>query len=264
MGIGAKIGAGRTAEIFEWNDGHIIKLFLADFPIDIIQREATLARAAHQSGVKTPAVGDLVEIDGRTGLIYERVDGEILLHHLIAKPWRVRAFAKDMAALHVSLHRGTVQDLPSQRASFKRRIKRQFDGDAQARLLAYLDTLPDGNTLCHDDFHPENIILSESGPVIIDWMTGMQGHALADVARTSLLLTIGVSPNANVVMRVLTGILRHQFHRAYISEYCRLSGAKWVEIERWMPIIAAVHTAENIPGEAHHLKRLVAPVVHPT
>jgi aminoglycoside phosphotransferase (APT) family kinase protein len=261
MKPGAKIGAGRTAEIYEWNDRQIIKLFNEGFPIDLIHREAQLARAAHQAGVATPAVGDLVEIDGRTGLIYDRVSGLILIEHIQARPWRMRAFAREMAALHVALHQTTGAGVPSQRDRFRSRIQRHFDGEAQTRLLDYLDTLPDGNTLCHDDFHPENILLTAAGPVIIDWMNGAQGHPLADVARTSLILTIGDSPNTSPLRRLLIRALRQQFHQAYITHYCRLTGTALADIERWLPVIAAVRIAENIPGEATQLRTLIAPII---
>ena len=261
MKPGAKIGAGRTAEIFEWNDRQIIKLFNEGFPVDLIHREAQVAHAAHQAGVATPAVGDVVEIGGRTGLLYDRVSGTMLIEHIQAKPWSVRAFARQMAALHAALHQRTGEGLPSQHDRFRSRIQRHFEGEDQSRLLDYLDSLPDGNTLCHDDFHPENILLTESEPMIIDWMNGVRGHPLADVTRTSLILTISDPPEASLVKRLLIRVLRHQFHQAYITHYCQLSGASPSEIERWLPIIAAVRTAENIPGEAPHLKALIAPII---
>ena len=78
-------------------------------------------------------------------------------------------------------------------------------------------------------------------------MNGTQGHALADVARTSLMLTIGVSPNTTLMMRLMLGLLRKQFH----------------QIKRWLPVVAAARVADNIPGEAPHLKAYIAPVVNP-
>ena len=39
------------------------------------------------------------------------------------------------------------------------------------KLLAWLDTLPDGQRFCHGDYHPGNVILTKAGPIVIDWMT---------------------------------------------------------------------------------------------
>ena len=48
--------------------------------------------------------------------------------------------------------------------------------------------LPQGNSLLHGDLHPNNVILSDSGPVIIDWFDASVGHPVVDIARSKLLM----------------------------------------------------------------------------
>src|SRR5438105_2291070 len=55
---------------------------------------------------------------------------------------------------------------------------------ARERLAA----LPDGTALCHGDFHPDNVLLSPRGPVVIDWSSASRGHPVGDLAWTSRLL----------------------------------------------------------------------------
>ncbi|TMA37195.1 MAG: aminoglycoside phosphotransferase family protein, partial [Deltaproteobacteria bacterium] len=43
-----------------------------------------------------------------------------------------------------------------------------------------LETLPDGDQLCHGDMHPGNIMLSRRGPMVIDWTNARRGHPAAD------------------------------------------------------------------------------------
>lgn len=52
----------------------------------------------------------------------------------------------------------------------------------------YLDTLPDGDSICHLDFLPDNIMIFNDQYFVIDWMTGCVGNPLSDVARTALIL----------------------------------------------------------------------------
>jgi Ser/Thr protein kinase RdoA (MazF antagonist) len=52
----------------------------------------------------------------------------------------------------------------------------------------YMDGLPEGNRLCHFDFHPDNVILTDKGPITIDWMTACKGEPVADAARTFIML----------------------------------------------------------------------------
>ena len=55
-------------------------------------------------------------------------------------------------------------------------------------VLHILDELPDGNILCHGDFHPGNILISDGHAVVIDFMNICHGHFLYDVARTTFLV----------------------------------------------------------------------------
>jgi len=49
--------------------------------------------------------------------------------------------------------------------------------------------MPDGDRLCHGDFHPMNI-LGEPSPVIIDWPDARRGDPAADVCRSYLLMKL--------------------------------------------------------------------------
>ncbi len=61
-------------------------------------------------------------------------------------------------------------------------------------VLTLLQTLPDTNQLCHNDFHPANILMDDQGPVIIDWMDAARADPLADVARTLILVQFAGLP----------------------------------------------------------------------
>ncbi len=54
--------------------------------------------------------------------------------------------------------------------------------------------LPDGDQVCHGDFHPDNIMLTPAGPRVIDWNNATSGNPLADIAWTSLILRMGEAP----------------------------------------------------------------------
>jgi len=54
--------------------------------------------------------------------------------------------------------------------------------------LNLLSELSDGSTLCHGDFHPGNIFISEGQLTVIDFMNVCKGPLLYDVARTVFLV----------------------------------------------------------------------------
>jgi aminoglycoside phosphotransferase (APT) family kinase protein len=55
--------------------------------------------------------------------------------------------------------------------------------ETKSTILASLGELPNGNVICHGDFHPKNVLITTEGPVIIDWADATLGHPLADVDR---------------------------------------------------------------------------------
>lgn len=77
--LGAPIARGMTAEVYAWDETRILKLFRPGWSADRVEHEAHIARVVHARGLPVPAVGDFVEIDGRHGLLYERVDGPSMM-----------------------------------------------------------------------------------------------------------------------------------------------------------------------------------------
>jgi len=58
-----------------------------------------------------------------------------------------------------------------------------------ARLHEQLHEIPfEGATLLHRDLHPENVILSPDGPVVVDWTNAGAGEPAFDVALVWVIL----------------------------------------------------------------------------
>src|SRR5574338_1237169 len=64
------LAEGRTAEIFLWDEDHILKLYRDWCPADWVDYESRVAHAIHAAGIPSPAAGEIVEVDGRRGLVY--------------------------------------------------------------------------------------------------------------------------------------------------------------------------------------------------
>jgi aminoglycoside phosphotransferase (APT) family kinase protein len=127
-----------------------------------------------------------------------------MLDVMPARPWRLGAYARHFAELHAGLHAKSVPDLPRQRERVEARVRSApLEARWRDAALRLLDTLPDGDRLCHGDFHPANVILSGAGPVIIDWPDATSGNPLADVARTLTLIRFGPLAEPSVVRRTV-------------------------------------------------------------
>ena len=246
--LGTPIAYGRTAEIYAWDEGQILKLFHDWFPRESIQYEARLAEVVHGSGLPVPAVGEMVTVNGRTGLIYERVAGVALFEVMPKRPWTIFHYGRRMAELHVAMHSKTIAlEIPRQRQRLVEKIESAAalpDG-LRGRILAALAKLPDGDQLCHGDFHPANVMATPQGEVIIDWIDATRGNPLADLARSSII-ALGVASTAQTT-RTLDKLFVRLFHAIYLRRYLALRPEGRGEYGRWLPIVAAARLSENIP-----------------
>jgi aminoglycoside phosphotransferase (APT) family kinase protein len=109
-------------------------------------REATIMEHARSHGFPVPRVLEVLH----DGLVLERVDGPTMLAELRRRPWRMSGAARTVAQLHAQLHEIVFEE---------------------ARLL-------------HLDLHPDNVLLSSRGPVVIDWTNARGGDPALDVALT--------------------------------------------------------------------------------
>jgi uncharacterized protein (TIGR02172 family) len=249
-------GRGRTADIYRWDDNQILKLFHTGWSLSAVEQEARISRLVAETGLPVPATGGLIEIDGRHGILFERIDGPTMLRHLGVKPWTAIPLLHAFADLHVRMHAHTMAmgELPSQRQQLTHLIEQASPLPAawMAAALAALDRLPDGTCLCHGDYHPDNVVMSTHGPIIIDWSEATSGNPLADVARTALIFRMGAPPPGGM-SPLLIGRIRAVAQVTYLQRYRRRAPALRAELAAWRLPIAAARLAAGIPEEQQQL-----------
>lgn len=246
--LGAPLATGRTAEIHAWEDGQVLKLFHNWFEPGDIEFEQRMAQAVHASGLPVPAAGEILRVNDRLGLVYERLDGPSMWEMLGRHPWRVLRYARQTAELHAEMHANATRPaIPSQRRRLEHKIRHADPLPAAHKeaVLSALARLPDGTSICHGDFHPGNILLTPSRAVVIDWIDASLGNPLADVARTSVI-ALGAAASSQVPKRAMKVFVR-LFHAVYLRHYFRLRPGGEDEYRRWLPVVAAARLSENIP-----------------
>jgi uncharacterized protein (TIGR02172 family) len=244
---GTPIARGFTAEIYPWKEGWILKLFNAGISRPAVEHEANKTRIVHATGLPVPAVGEITEIEGRFGMELERLEGISMLDALTKSPWKYPKFARQLAELHLDMHTRRVPELPTLGETLARKINQaeKLPENVRQAALKALEKLPDDDKLCHGDFHPGNILLTENGPVIIDWIDGSRGRPILDVARSSLLFGGGNIPSTIPGARLLR-ILQSNFYHIYQQRYFRVNPDKQKEFEQWLPVVAAGRLNEGI------------------
>lgn len=251
-----KIAEGREAEIFAWDDGAVLRLLRNPNARQQAEWEA-VAMGAAATACAVPAVRELTTVDGRPGIVMDRIDGEDLLTQLARHPWTVWVAGRISGELHAQLHRAVA---PETLPALKQRLHQTIETsplvphELKAPALAALDVLPDGDRLCHGDFHPGNVIMDGDRPVVIDWTAVRRGDPAADVARTLLMLRLGEPPPTSpLLLRLLTKVGRRIVTGAYLGSYRRHSDIDMAHVDRWELPVAVNRLNENIVEERPRL-----------
>ncbi len=250
------IARGRTAEVYALNDTQVLKLFFGPQQRGAAAYEADIARRVQATGYPAPAIGESVTIGDRPGILYARVDGIPFVAQVLAQPERAREYARWMAEFHAQMHAHPAVGLPRMRERLETKIQTATPLPPEWKTIALetLARLPEGDRLCHGDFHPNNILMTAHDPVVIDWMDASCGHPHGDLARTLYLLErSAVPPDLPDITQ-----LRRVFCQAYLQRYGELNRIDQECHHDWMLVIAAARLSEDIPEEQADLLAWIA------
>jgi hypothetical protein len=252
------LALGRTAEVYDWGGDRVLKLYFDWCPPHWVENESKVARAVVAAHIPTPAALEIIEVDGRRGIVYERVTGISMLQDMNARPWTSLRHARSLAELQAKINMLSVPGLFPYKDGLMNAIRSapHLSADLRASVLDLLPALPEGDRLCHGDFHPGNVMLTGNGPVVIDWMAACIGNPWADFTRTSLLLTIGPK-GAGKQLSPIVRLVIDLFHLVYVRRYLELLPDPQNERRKWRPVIAAARLNEHIEPECDALIRMV-------
>jgi aminoglycoside phosphotransferase (APT) family kinase protein len=240
--LGRRLGSGKEAEVFEFGEA-VIKLYKTGVPKRTVFREAAALAQAEALGLPVPSVAGVRQIDGRWGMVMDRIDGRSFADVIVAQPAEKAAHLKEMALLHHRIHACKATFFGSLKARLEADIRRAalLSERQQRSLLDNLAVLPDGDRLCHGDFHPWNVLGLPSRPSVIDWMAASRGSPAADVCRSYVLIRPIASDMAS----------------SYVEAYAQVSGEHPADIFRWLSVIAAARLAEDVPDEVDDLMAML-------
>ena len=239
--LGELLGAGKEAEVYLYRPGWVIKLTRWRRDHAPARCEDAILRGLERTGM-APAPGGVVEIAGRWGVVMEHVTGPVLAERLTA-PNGVEEVLSVMVDLHRRVHGWAAPTgLPRLKERLTRNIEgtRLLDEPTRRRLLDSLPTLPDGDRLCHGDFHPYNILGNGGGARIVDWLDASAADPVADVCRTFVLI----------------GSVNSALAERYVDAYCAATGMDRTAVHAWLPVVAAARLAEKVPEETERLLAL--------
>lgn len=249
--LGELVARGNTSDIWEWTPGTVIKLLSPGIPAHWAAIEVDITRRVHEAGLPAPATEGVVEVDGRLGVVLERVDGETMWERMKAAPDEVAHLIEVLVDIQTELHRAsTIDGLPLLTTRLGRKIgeAKQLSEAERAEALGMLKKSPLGTALCHGDMHPANIVMAARGMVIVDWFDAAVGHAGADLARSSLLLRPAESEASRAShLDGATDEFLGLVHCAYLAALARRQLIDVALFTEWEAILAVARMSEPVP-----------------
>lgn len=237
-----KIIAVRTGKTVYKDGDRVIKVFENGYSKADILNEALNQARIEETGLNIPKILGVSTENGKWAIISEYIKGKTLAQLMTENPDKFDEYLERFVDIQMEIHSKKAPLLTKLKDKMNRKIN-QADIDATTRydLHTRLEGMPRHNKVCHGDFNPSNIIITDDGaPYIIDWAHATQGNASADVARTYLLFWL----DGNI-----------EGAKKYMELFCKKSDTARQYIEKWLPIVAA---SQSVKGNAEEREFLLS------
>jgi len=214
-----------------YHDGNFsIKAFRKSVPMSYILKEAFFLTVAAEVGLDVPTFHSVVEQDGRWAIVLDYIKGHALDQLYVQNPTRRSEIMKRFIDLQTNVHSKTYCGLPSSKALVRARIEgSMLASSVKLALLRNLDSMPEGDRLCHGDFTLSNVVETDVGKLfILDWSQACLGVGDNDAAMTYLLLVRSLGEDVA---------------REYLNAYCIKSPTTPYAVNKWVPFVAAMKYA---------------------
>lgn len=229
-----------------YRDGDLCyKVFAADYKKSDIFNEALNQTRVEETGLFIPKVHEVKKLDdGRLAIVMDYVEGKSLATLIAENPSKRLEYVTRLIDIQLSMHSLTSPELNKQRAKFDRKIDLSgLDATTRYELHVRLGGMPKHNKLCHGDFNPSNVIITnDDRACVIDWSHATVGNASADTARTYLLFKLAGDDKTA---------------EDYMTLFCKKSDTARQYVDQWLPIVAASQMAKGKPQEREMLSKWV-------
>lgn len=224
-----------------YRDGdECIKVFNSEYSKADVLNEALNQARIEETGLNIPKILGVTMIDGKWAIVSEYIKGKTLATLMQENPEKKNDYIDLLVDLQMEVHSKTCPLLNKLKDKMNRKISMtELDATTRYDLHTRLEGMPKHNKVCHGDFNPSNIIITEDGtPYILDWSHATQGNASADVARTYLLFWL----NGDI-----------EGAKTYLDKFSRKSNTAKQYIQKWMPIVAASQSVKGNEKEREFL-----------
>ena len=237
-----KIIAVRNNKTIYRDGDKCIKVFNEGFSKADVLNEALNQARIEGTGLNVPKILEVTMIEGKWAIVSEFIKGKTLAQLMEEDHEKKDEYLALLVDLQLEMHSKTCAHLNKLKDKMNRKISESnLDATTRYDLHTRLEGMPKHKKVCHGDFNPSNIIITEDGtPYILDWSHATQGNASADAARTYLLFWL----NGDI-----------EGAKKYLDLFCEKSNTAKQYVQKWMPIVAA---SQSVKGNEHEREFLLS------
>jgi len=236
MKLDRLIAKGKNTQVYQDGD-NAIKVFNKEYSKVDVLTEALMTAQVENIGLNIPKVREVFVVNGGWAITMEYIEGKTLGQLMSEFPEKMDEYLDLLVDLQIEVHSKKNYILKKLKDKLWERINSISDLDSSKKyeLLSLLDGTPNHDKVCHGDFTPNNIIISDKDgkPYIIDWNHATVGNASADVARSYLWMSL----------------YQKDISEEYLEKFCKKSKTDKSYVQKWIPIVAAARLEKNIPEE---------------
>jgi len=224
-----------------YRDGEdCIKVFDADYDKTDVLNEALNQARVEKTGLNIPKIEAVTMVDGNWAIVSEYIKGKTLDRLMKENPEKKHEYLEKFVDLQIEVQSKSCPELKKLKDKMNAKISQaELDDNTRYELHTRLNGMPNHTKLCHGDFNPSNIIISDDGKsYVIDWSHATIGNASADVARTYLVFWLSGDIDGA---------------EEYLDLFCKKSGTPKQYVQKWMPIVAASQSVKGKKEEREFL-----------
>ena len=209
-----------------------VKVFDADYSKADVLNEALNQARIEETGLNIPKIVEVTMVEGKWAIVSEFIKGKTLQQLMDEDAEKKDEYIELLVDLQLQVHSKVCPLLNKLKDKMNRKIgASELDATTRYDLHTRLEGMPKHNKVCHGDFNPSNIIITEDGTAyILDWSHATQGNASADAARTYLLFWL----NGDI-----------EGAKKYLDLFCEKSKTEKQYVQKWMPIVVKGNEKER-------------------
>ena len=160
--------AKRPNKVIFRDGNRCIKLFDAEFSKADILNEALNQARVEETGLNIPKIQEVTVVEGKWAIVTEFIEGKTLAQLMEENPDKQDLYLEQFVDLQLKVHAEVCPMLNSLKDKMNRKISASsLDATTRYELHTRLESMPKHKKVCHGDFNPSNIIITEDGTAYI-------------------------------------------------------------------------------------------------